>query len=182
MEEIWRPVAGYEGLYEVSNYGNVRGIDRNVSRGCKGVVLFKGKTLEKRKSKDGHLRVVLYNLNHEAKTCFVHCLVANAFIPNPDHLPFVNHKDERPENNFVNNLEWCTHLYNCNYGSRNSRISSALSKPIKMLSINGEVIKVFKSATEAGKYLGKYPVTNICNVANHKNGFCTAYGYKWEWA
>lgn len=180
--EEWRDVAGYEGLYEVSNFGRVRSVDRYVSRGCKGAVLFKGKILKKRTNIDGHITVQLYDKNHNVKTAFVHRLVAEAFIPNPENLPFVNHKDERPKNNFVENLEWCSHVYNCNYGTRNRRISEALSKPIKMLSVENELIKTFHSATAAGQYLGKHPVTNICNVANHKNGFYTAYGHKWEWA
>lgn len=180
--EKWRDVAGYEGLYEVSNFGRVRSVDRYVSRGCKGIVLLKGKLLKQRANIDGHLTVTLYDGNHSSKKHFVHRLVAIAFVPNPENLPIINHKDENPKNNIWTNIEWCDTKYNCNYGTRNSRISDALSKPIDMLSDSGKFIRRFKSATEAGKYLNKFPPTSICKVANHVQGFYTAYGYRWEWA
>ena len=117
MIEEWRPVVGYEGLYEVSSYGRVRSVDRYVKVGYGSYRLHKGKVLSPAKNKYGYLAVNLQAGNR----CNIHRLVAEAFIPNPDNLPQVNHKDEDKTNNSVDNLEWCSRKYNCNYGTRNIR-------------------------------------------------------------
>ena len=107
MMEEWRAVPGYEGLYEVSNKGNVRNVRRNT-------------LLRLPKTNDGYIRVSLYK--NGIMTCFqVHRLVAEAFLPNPDNLPQVNHKNEVKSDNCVDNLEWCTAKYNNNYGSRKDK-------------------------------------------------------------
>lgn len=103
MEE-WKNVIGYEGLYEVSNKGNVRNVRRNT-------------LLRLTKTNYGYIQVSLYK-NGIRTGLKVHRLVAEAFIPNPDNLPQVNHKDEDKTNNNVTNLEWCTAKYNNNYGNR----------------------------------------------------------------
>ena len=107
MMEEWRAVPGYEGLYEVSNIGNVRNVRRN-------------KLLRLQKTNNGYIRVVLSK--NGIKTAFqVHRIAAQAFIPNPDNLPQINHKDEDKTNNNVTNLEWCDAKYNNNYGSRKDK-------------------------------------------------------------
>ena len=116
-EEIWRPVVGYEGLYEVSSYGRVRSLDRYDGRNR----FLKGRILTLHTDKDGYLSAYLCS-NSKVKGFLVHRLVAQAFIPNPDNLPIINHKDENPSNDNVDNLEWCTAKYNSNYGTRNDRI------------------------------------------------------------
>ena len=108
MDEIWKPVVGYEGLYEVSNFGRVRSLRRN-------------KILKLKNEVDGYIRVTLCNGGTE-KLYQVHRLVAQAFIPNPDNLPQINHKDEVKSNNIVTNLEWCTVHYNNTYGTRLQRV------------------------------------------------------------
>lgn len=127
MNEIWKPVVGWEGLYEVSNLGNVKVLDRFVNSGIKNnsSVKRRGQIL-KQYDKRGYMQVTL-TLNGKRKYCNVHRLVAEAFIPNPDDLPQINHKDENKLNNNVNNLEWCTAKYNCNYGNRNSKIYNCTS-------------------------------------------------------
>ena len=106
MEE-WKNVIGYEGLYEVSNKGNVRNVRRNT-------------LLKLSKTNDGYIQVHLYK--NGIRTGFkVHRLVAQAFLLNNDNLPMINHKDEDKTNNRVENLEWCNHKYNMNYGTRNIR-------------------------------------------------------------
>lgn len=126
-EEIWKPVLGYEGLYEVSSYGRVKSVDRYVKACYEKYRLHKGKVLSPAKDRYGYLSVVLsYNGKH--KTITVHILVAQAFIPNPDDLPIINHKDEDKTNNRVENLEWCTAKYNMNYGTRNIRIKDTAIK------------------------------------------------------
>ena len=107
MEE-WKNIIGYEGLYEVSNKGNVRNVRRN--------------TLLRLSKNQGYIQVYLYK-NGIRTGLKVHRLVAQAFIPNPDNLPCVNHKDETRNNNDVRNLEWCTQKYNCNYGTARQRNS-----------------------------------------------------------
>ena len=114
MMEEWRAVPGYEGLYEVSNKGNVRNVRRNTLL---------------RLSKDcyGYIQVSLYK-NGRRTGLRVHRLVTEAFLPNPDNLPEVNHKDEDKTNNRVENLEWCDHKYNMNYGTRNIRAKETAIK------------------------------------------------------
>ena len=118
MEE-WKNIIGYEGLYEVSNIGNVRNVRRN--------------TLLKLSKNQGYIQVHLYK-NGIRTGLKVHRLVAEAFIPNADNLPQVNHKDEDKTNNSVDNLEWCDHKYNVNYGHRtenaiNTRVKNGYADP-----------------------------------------------------
>ena len=112
IEEIWKPVVGYEGLYEVSSLGIVRSLDRYDSRNC----FRKGRILKLNDNGRGYLDVQLCS-NGKVKHHLVHRLVAEAFIPNPYNLPQVNHRDENPSNDNVDNLEWCDAKYNINYGT-----------------------------------------------------------------
>ena len=117
MIEEWRPIVGYEGLYEVSSYGRVRSVDRYDNRNC----VRKSKVLSLlKKSEYGYIQV---NLSYNGKLYkkYVHRLVAQAFIPNPDNLPEVNHIDEDKTNNRVDNLEFCDHKYNLNFGTARIR-------------------------------------------------------------
>lgn len=107
MEEIWKDIEGYEGLYQVSNLGRVKNKKRN-------------KILSLSKYRTGYSKCGLYK-NHTPKTYAVHRLVAQAFIPNPKHYPVVNHEDETRDNNRVDNLEWCTIKYNVNFGNAQKR-------------------------------------------------------------
>ena len=120
MIEEWRPIEGYEGLYEVSNLGRVRSLDRYVKYSNGQIHLHKSKVLSLLKGEYGYIQVNLH-CNGKNKRCFVHRLVAQAFIHNPDNLSEVNHKDEDKSNNNVDNLEWCNRSYNINYGTRTER-------------------------------------------------------------
>lgn len=194
MEEIWRPIDG--GFYEVSNYGRVRSTDRCIIRKNGAPMTLKGKILNPSPANNGYYLVYLEN----RKRYTIHRLVAKAFIPNPDNFPFINHKDENKLNNFVyvnadgsidpeqSNLEWCTVEYNNRYGTSPSRVSATLRehyksfKPIKMLSLSGEVLKIFGNTLQAARFFGKNRSSVIRHVANGLHGHKTAYGYKWEWA
>lgn len=108
MSEIWKDIPNYENLYQVSNYGRVRSLHNR----------FKNKTyLKGCKNSKGYLLVTLCK-NHTQKAFNIHRLVAEAFIPNPNNLPCVNHIDENKINNIFTNLEWCTYQYNNTYGHR----------------------------------------------------------------
>ena len=122
-EEIWRPVVGYEGLYEVSSYGRVRSLDRYVKGKSESYRLHKGKVLSPAKDRYGYLFLVL-----QGRRFSIHRLVAEAFISNPDNLPQVNHKDEDKTNNMVDNLEWCDAKYNLNYGTRKDKVRESKLK------------------------------------------------------
>lgn len=121
------------------------------------------------------------------KVVNVHRLIAKAFIPNPFNLPEVNHKDEDPTNNAANNLEWCSRIYNNNYGSRNKRAGESqrnrkdVSKKVVQYDLNGNKIAEFPSAMEAHRQtqIGR---STICRVCNHKPRYHTAGGYVWRWA
>ena len=113
--EIWKDIEGYEGFYQVSNYGRVKSLNYNRT----------GKAKELKQSINlGYKYVILYKDN-KRKKFLVHRLVAQAFVPNPNEYLEVNHIDENKANNCVWNLEWCTRLYNNNYGTINERISKA---------------------------------------------------------
>ena len=120
MEE-WRDIEGYEGLYQISSLGRVKSFPRPTTPG--GIL----KTI---KRKDGYCSIKL-SKNGKVKKVLVHRLVAKAFIPNTNNLPIINHKDENPLNNNVDNLEWCDNKYNGNYGTVKERIGQASRKRIK---------------------------------------------------
>ena len=167
-EEIWRPIEGYEGLYEVSSYGRVRSLDRYVK--SKSYRLHKGKVLSPGKEKVGYLFVNLaYNGKH--KTIRVHRLVAQAFLSNPDNLSEVNHKDEDKTNNSVDNLEWCDRKYNNNYGSRKDKVKDTKIKTGYWTGLNKEEYrkKYYQDNKDKNKdkkkeYMNKYYQDNKAKI------------------
>ena len=144
--EIWNDVVGYEGLYKVSNKGNVFSVMRVSSQGKK----CGGLTLKPRNVGYGYLQVSLYK-NGKMKQKFIHRLVAEAFIPNPENLPQINHIDEVKTNNELSNLEWCTREYNNNYGTRIERFTQALSKKVRAVNVETGEVLTFNSTHEAGR-------------------------------
>ena len=113
MQEIWKDIVGYEGFYQISNFGNVKSLSRKC--GTKSKKYTCQERILKKRETCGYYSVMLYK---DGKTKQLKCsrLVAQAFIPNPNNLPCVNHKDENKHNDIVSNLEWCTVKYNSNYG------------------------------------------------------------------
>lgn len=150
INEVWKPIMGYVGLYEVSNFGRVRSVDR-WTKHTYGMQLKKGKILKLHKTGD-YLQVALHK-NNVSKTYYIHRLVADAFIPNPDNLPCVGHKDENPENNCADNLYWTTYEANNNYGTHNLKMSRSKSKPVEQYTLEGKLIARFRSQTEAADAL-----------------------------
>ena len=113
--EVWKDIKGYEGKYQVSNLGRVKSLPKyTYPRGYPQ--LRKEKIMKP--SYVGKDRNYLALKLNDGKQYKVHRLVAEAFIPNPDNLPMVNHKDENPTNNCVDNLEWCTNSYNVKYSAK----------------------------------------------------------------
>lgn len=152
MEEF-RDVVGYEGLYKVSNTGKVLSV-------VSGKLLKPGRRGE-------YLFVVLSSTDKHN----VHRLVAQAFIPNPDRLPCVNHKDENKLNNCASNLEWCSRSYNKAYS--NGRLVEQI--------LDGIVIKTFMSVHDAAIAVnGSSSLISRC--CRGEPGNRTAYGYTWRWS
>lgn len=153
--EIWKPIKGREG-YEVSNEGRVR------SKWCELKPFLNGR---------GYYRV-----NLGAKDCrFVHRLVAEAFVKNPNGYPIVNHKDEVKTNNCASNLEWCTHKYNSNYGTTPTRCSEKARMPVIQVLPNGEQVR-WESLRAIERELG-YNHSNISKAC--KGYYKKAYGCRW---
>lgn len=178
-QEIWKPVVGYEGRYEVSNLGNVRNCGFHTMRltrwGNYSTYYYKPHKMALQKYPNGYLFVMLSSGNRAADPKQVHRLVAEAFLPNPKNLPCVNHKDENKQNNFVyvnqdgsvdyekSNLEWCDYKYNANYGthkertresSRRGRKDKWRPKYILQYSLEHELIAVYPSLSEACRRTG----------------------------
>ena len=135
-----------------------------------------------RKNNDSFYKVVvLKNYLEQVETVRVHRLVAEAFLPNPNNYPCVNHKDETRINNHVDNLEWCSYSYNNTYGTVKERCVKTYSKnhsrPVEMLSLSGEFLKTFKSVKEAALFI-KGTVSSIERALNKTRK--TAYGYIWN--
>ena len=164
MEE-WRPVVGYEGRYEVSNLGRVRRI----------------KIIEPVKKKHGYMQVSLEDRNRVRKSFRLHRIVATAFIPNPDNKPQVNHKDENPENNQVDNLEWATAEENTNYGSRTARAAAKNGSKTPIVQIDPKTLEVI------GEYPGQSTAAKVTGIGVSCINACLrrkqkkAGGYLWEY-
>ena len=149
MQEVWKPIEGFETTYLVNNLGQVKSIPR---------INTKGKLIKLYAHKSGYLYCCL-SQNGKVFNKRVHILVAKAFIPNPYNLPEVNHKDENKSNNNKDNLEWCTKLYNIQYGTGIQK----RSKPVTGFRDNIPVVK-FISTAEAGRNgFNGHHIIECCN-------------------
>jgi len=159
-KEIWKDIEDYKGLYQISNLGRVRSLERVDANGH----TVNEKVLASFPNINGYLKVNLYR-DRKMEVKSVHRLVADTFIPNPDNLPQVNHKDEDKGNNRVENLEWCTASYNTNYGTRNERAAKANEQAIYVITDSGHRY-YFDSARKAAEILG----LKACSVSDCLHG------------
>lgn len=176
--EEWLPIEGYENLYQVSNYGRVKSLNYNKTN---------QEQIRKQSTNKGYQIIGLCK-DGKRKTFQVHRLVANAFIPNSNNLPQVNHKDENPLNNHVDNLEWCDCKYNINYGTRNEKASKIKSgklgkdcpnsKQVIQLSLNNQFIRNWDSSMDIQRELG-YNQGNISACCRNKRK--SANGFIWRY-
>jgi len=164
-KEIWKPIAGYENLYYISNLGRVKSL-----LGYGGV---KERILKPAMGRD-YLHVSL-NDNGRKKTLKIHRLVAQTFIPNPENLPQVNHLNENKTDNRACNLEWCSAKYNSNYGTAIQRTIEKISKPVICIELN----TTFQNSLEAKKHLG---VDNSSIIKCCRGKLKTCGGYHWKYA
>lgn len=188
--EIWKDIPEYEGLYQVSNWGRVKSL--------KG----KEKILKLQPNSNGYLRIGL-SKNGNVIYFFVHRLVASVFLKNDNNHPCVNHKDENPSNNHVDNLEFCTHEYNMNYGTiierkrksmkgkfdgnnnpfygqkHTEESKKKMSTPIIQYSKENVFIKEFESITQASIELNILK-TSICNCLKGKSKHCNGFIWRYK--
>lgn len=169
-KEIWKNITGYEGLYQVSNLGNIRVNDRRVFN-SKCLCLRKGRILKNNKNGRGYINVSLTK-NGKSKNKLVHRLVAEAFIPNPKKYLQVNHKNENKRDNRAENLEWCTSSYNVFYSKHKK------CKKVQQIDFNGKVIKTFENALDASNSVN-VDVSNIRMCCLNKRK--TSAGYIWKY-
>lgn len=209
--EEWRPVKGYEGLYEVSSLGRVKSLDRWVEHGRKGKQFVSERILKaKGQDRHGYNRSLILSKEDKHRCVKAYRLVAEAFLPNPDNLPEVNHKDEDKTNDCVDNLEWCTGIYNLTYGTRIQRIADKLRgkplseehkaklrgrtisteeskrrmrpymKEVEQYTPNGEFIARYESSMEAQRQTGVCNA-NILRCCNSDNEQHQAGGFRWRY-
>ena len=174
--EIWKDIVGYEGLYQCSNKGRIKSLDRTVAtkKGSRGFKELKG-TIRKTQNRLGYRTITLFKDN-ERKSYYIHRLVAEVFIPNPSAFSFVNHKDESRDNNKTENLEWCSHQYNISYGTILKRKSEKLSRIVEGTHVTTGEKVTFKSMTEAGR--NGFSQSNISLCCNGKKE--KYKNYKWK--
>ena len=170
MKEIWKPIIGYENLYQVSNLGKIKSLKRNI-------------ILKPSHNRKGYLQIILYK-NKNKKVGRIHRLVAEAFIPNPLNKPQVNHIDGNKANNCIYNLEWCTNSENqkhafknnlqTNKGNNNPRI-----RKVNQYDLQGNFIKTWNSIYDIVKELNidRSTVWRSC-IGKYKQG----KGYIWKYA
>lgn len=165
MQEIWKTIPGFD-WYQVSNLGRVRSVDHIDTMGRRQTGKIQKLVTD---GKNNYLYATISRPHYQVREG-VHRLVAKAFIPNPDNLKEINHKDENKKNNVVWNLEWCTRSYNNAYGGR----------------INGEKNCMAKLKEHEARYIREHPEEGTMNLAK-KFGISPAqtsaiiHGKRWCW-
>lgn len=181
-DEIWKVIDDYP-YYEISSFGRVRSIDRIIVDSWGRSYFKAGQLIKITEQRDDYnyvqLMVVVYDVNGKPHRVIVARLVAKMFIPNPNNLPQVNHIDEDSTNNHVDNLEWCTALYNINYGETILRRSKTRSRPIDVYNLNNVYLGTYKSAVDASK---KFNVSrsSISECCNNKKESVKGYIFKFH--
>lgn len=173
MQEIWKDVPGFEGLYQVSSLGRIKSFNKSTK--------FHGMNfhyLTPTIANHGYGEVTFYDKDKKRHKTTVHRLVATLFIDNPNNYPCINHKDENKLNNCVDNLEWCTYKHNNNYGTARMRTIITKSRPVSQYTLDGFWIATYMSAQTAANLL-KCSDSIIRDCCNGKLN--TAHGYLWEW-
>lgn len=186
--ELWKDIKGFEDLYQVSTYSGVKSKKREHCNNQFG----DERILKPYKNKKGYYQI---DLHKDGKRYLykLHTLVAEAFISkktfksipneNRDEIDLdkleINHKDENPSNNCVDNLEWCTHLYNCNYGTRIKRIKEKQEIKINQYSLDGIYLRTWDSISEIKRVMN-YNISNISCTCRNDNRLGYAYGYLWK--
>ena len=167
IEEVWKPVEGYEGRYEISDHGRLKSFAQDRQQGKIKIGNINHK---------GYLAALLYDGKGKKNWHLIHRLVAAAFLPNPDNLPQVNHKDEVKTNNCVGNLEWCDNEYNTHYGTKIERATESnkccptTSKPVYSVDENG-LVETYDSIGEAERQTG-CSHSNIVRALKGRRNHC----------
>ena len=182
--EIWKDIQGYEGCYQISNLGRVKSLKRKVYAGMGKMRWQYERILSENKTNGNEYHIASLCKNSTEKNYYIHKLVAEAFIPNPNNYRYVNHKDENKHNNCVDNLEWCTAQYNATYNDIHIKKglkyrNNKQSKKIYQLDEEENVIKLFPSISEASRQLGvSDQAISDCLRGIQKH----SAGYKWKYA
>ena len=185
INEVWKDIKGYEGLYQVSNYGRVKSLPKYKKQWRGGLITVKERILKLHSQGTGYYNIQLFK-NGICEYRYIHRLVAEAFLPNPNNLPCVNHKNENPSDNFVENLEWCTNGYNVNYGTRNIRVAEKqinrkdCSRQVLQYTKSGLFLKEYQSIAEATRETGVQG-THIIQVCQMKPKHKSAGGFIWRY-
>lgn len=177
MQEIWKDIKGYEGLYQVSNLGRIKSLERKTFGNKYGVHKLKEKILKK--GKCGKYNIVVLRKDKKNKTLYIHRLVAKAFINNPKKYPEVNHKDGNTINNNVENLEWCDRSYNILHAYDNELIKKR--KKVEQYDKDNNLLNIYESIMEASKKTN-IDRSHISACCKGKKKYKSAGGYIWRYA
>ena len=169
MKEIWKDIPEYEGYYQISNLGRIKSLHNY--RGKESII--------KPRIKQEYLTIGLRK-NNVRKWKRIHRLIAEAFIPNPNNYPVVNHKNENKLDNRIENLEWCTVGYNNTYGSRLKRVKQKVSKPVIQYDLQGNYIKEFESIGDAAREINTN-AGNIIKCCKRNPKYNKVKGYVWRY-
>jgi len=180
MTEEWRDIKGYEGRYQVSNLGRVKALRRTVSghnQHGEWTRTEPEQIMAQKLQNTDRLQVGLRDAEGKRKTFYVYRLVAEAFVPNPDNLPTVNHKNEDHHDNRAENLEWMTKAENNRYGTHIQRCGEALRMSVEMLTDEGQHVAYFDSMSEAAEKSG-CPLSSIHRCCYGRQETTNGYRFK----